>query len=77
MEGEARLLYLAWRYGGADPFRTYHGLAPNYVPFLELADEEPRPRLPLPFRQRMFLYGMSIQANEEAQKLAGATRQTR
>lgn len=36
------MLYVAWRYGGEDPYRLYHSLGPDYRPW-DSPDAEPRP----------------------------------
>jgi hypothetical protein len=55
------LLYLAWRFGGADPYRLFHGLDENYVPF---GGGLPIPP-PSPSRLRHFIYGCAMYAQEQ------------
>lgn len=67
--GEAFALYAAWRFGGADPYRTFNSLDADYRPIGD-RDAEPRPP-PSPWRIRMFTYGCAMYAQEEeVQKVA-------
>jgi hypothetical protein len=63
-------LFLAWRYGGEDPYRTYNGLDMDYRP-LGRPQESPHPPT-YPSRLRMFLYGCGLVAQETESRLAGA-----
>jgi hypothetical protein len=63
-------LFLAWRYGGEDPYRTYNGLDQGYRP-LGHPEETARPPT-YPTRLRMFLYGCGMVAHDNDSKLAGA-----
>jgi hypothetical protein len=66
------MLFLAWRYGGEDPYRLYNGLDADYRP-LGHPDELSRPPR-YPSRLRHFLYGAGLFASEiEAKLAAGAT----
>lgn len=68
--GEARLLYLAWRYGGHDPYRLYNSLDEQYRP---VEGGEALPPLE-PWRVKMFVYGCAIYAQkDEIQKAGGKT----
>lgn len=62
---------MAWRFGGACPYRTYHGLDEQYRDALGVPHPPPFPR-----RLRMFIYGMAKQAEVEEYKrlkaMAGA-----
>jgi hypothetical protein len=62
-------LFLAWRYGGEDPYRTYNGLDEDYRP-LGHPEEAPRPPT-YPTRLRHFLYGCGLAALKNDSKLAG------
>jgi hypothetical protein len=62
------MLFLAWRYGGEDPYKTYNGLDADYRP---LGHPDQEPRLPrYPSRLRHFLYGAGLFAAEIEAKLA-------
>ena len=73
--GEAQLLFLAWRYGGNDPYRTYNGLDEDYRP-LGHPEEAPRPPI-FPSRVRHFVYGCGLVAIANEGKLAGAKQASR
>jgi hypothetical protein len=61
-------VYLAWRYGGEEPYRLYNSLDSEYVP-IEGGERTP----PLyPARLRYFIYGCAVAAFEEEAELAGA-----
>jgi len=68
------MLFLAWRYGGDDPYRTYNGLGEDYRPLghPELPAHPPR----YPTRLRHFVYGCGLFAAEHDAKLAGAKTAT-
>jgi hypothetical protein len=59
-----RLLYLAWRHGGHDPYRLYNALDENYVP---MDGGEPRPPRH-PDRLRAVIYGFAETASIEEAK---------
>lgn len=61
-------MYLAWRYGGENPYAVYNALDKEFVPY---DGGEPRPPLN-PARLRYFIYGCGLAAFEEAAELAGA-----
>lgn len=63
------MLYLAWRNGGHDPFRLYHGLNDDYVPWS--GGDPVRPAYPN--RLRGLIYGFAAQAQEEAIAFAQAS----
>ena len=68
-------MFLAWRYGGEDPYRTYNGLDADYRP-LGQPHEEPRaPKYPT--RLRMFLYGCGMVGYDNDTKFAGGKTSTR
>jgi hypothetical protein len=62
------MLFLAWRYGGEDPYRTYNGLDGDYRP-LGHSEMEPRPPR-YPSRLRHFVYGAGLYAADIESKLA-------
>ena len=68
-------MFLAWRYGGDDPYRTYNGLDQDYRP-LGHPEESPRPPT-YPSRLRMFLYGCGMAAYDNDSKFAGAKMNTK
>ena len=68
-------MFLAWRYGGEDPYRTYNGLDEEYRP-LGHPEEPPRPPT-YPSRLRMFLYGCGIAAQDNESRLAGGKSSSR
>ena len=75
--GEARLLYLAWRYGGHDPYRLYNSLDEQYRPIDggQLGDPAPPPE---PWRVKMFVYGCAMHAQkDEIQKAGGKVQKER
>jgi hypothetical protein len=55
------LLYLAWRYGGNDPYRLHNGLDAEMRP-VGGGEVCPPPR---PWRVKAFLFGCGIAAHEE------------
>lgn len=63
-----RLLYLAWKHGGHDPYRLFNGLDESYRP-LERPQEEPLPP-PHPERLRNVIYAFAMFADKEAAELA-------
>lgn len=67
------MLYLAWRYGGDDPYCVYNGLDKEYRP---LVGGEPSPP-PRPWRVKCFLYACAQQAlkdtTEQLQIMAGGS----
>lgn len=63
-----RMLYLAWRYGGLDPYCLYNGLTKDYRP-LEAPDGDRFPP-PEPRRVRNVLYAFGLAAGREAYELA-------
>lgn len=68
-------MFLAWRYGGEDPYRTYNGLGEDYRP---LGQPQEEPRLPTyPSRLRMFLYGCGMVGYDNDAKFAGAKQNAR
>lgn len=67
--GEARLIYLAWRYGNEDPYRLYNNLDEEYRPY-GVPDVEPVPPQRAG-RVRYFVYGCGAYAQTEAIRLAG------
>jgi hypothetical protein len=58
-------LYQAWRFGGNDPYRLYHGLDQDYVP---LEGDGPPRRPPHPRRLRSFVYACAARAASDAAK---------
>jgi len=64
------MLFLAWRYGGEDPYRLYNGLDGNFRP-LGYPEADPAPPR-YPTRLRHFLYGCGLYALEGEAKLASA-----
>lgn len=54
------LLYCAWRYGGQDPYKLYNR-------------GEATPPCPQPWRLRMLIYAMSIQARNDEMAMHGVT----
>jgi|KBSMisStandDraft_5_1062788.scaffolds.fasta_scaffold1239566_1 hypothetical protein len=49
---------MSWKHGNADPFRTYHGLAPDYRP---PGDPESPPLSPASVRRyKAFIYGCAL-----------------
>jgi len=67
------LLYLAWKHGGHDPYRLFHGLRDDYSPW-----EGGTPMPPShPGRIRQLIYGFARLAEEETARLAGAKTATR
>ena len=69
------MLFLAWRYGGEDPYKTYNGLGSDYRP-LGHPNEPSRPPQ-YPSRLRHFLYGCGLLAQSDDAKLAGARQQAK
>jgi hypothetical protein len=59
----ARGLYLAWRYGGADPFRLYHGLDDDYRPLEDPSLPAIRPVRPQSVTA--FIYACGVRAYKE------------
>lgn len=67
------MLYLAWKFGGEDPFRLYFGLDGDYVPW----SGGPPVRPAYPDRIRKLIYGFGIQAQDEAIAFAKAAAGSR
>lgn len=63
-----RLLYLAWKHSGADPYRLFNALRDDYRP-LERPEREPLPP-PYPERLRNVIYAFATFAEREAYELA-------
>lgn len=61
-----RLLYLAWKHGGHDPYRLFNELDEDFRP-LERPDREPMPP-PFPDRLRRVVYAFASIAEFEAQQ---------
>lgn len=64
------LLYLAWRYGGHDPYRLYNRLREDYRP-LEDPSAEPCPP-PNPARLASVIYAFANHARIEEYEMRGA-----
>ena len=69
-----RLLYLAWKHSGTDPYRLFNSLDESYRP-LERPDREPLTP-PHPERLRNVVYAFAACAERESFELAsmGAVR---
>ena len=65
------MLFLAWRYGREDPYRTYNGLDADYRP--SVTPRRNRARRMYPTRLRHFLYGAGLFAMDMDAKLASGT----
>lgn len=63
-------MYLAWKHGGADPFRLYHNLDADYRPLGRPDSERVLPVYP--GRVRNLIYGFAMRANEEAHEAMAA-----
>lgn len=63
-----RLLYLAWKHSGADPYRLFNALREDYCP-LERPDREPLPP-PHPERLRNVIYAFAVFAERETSEMA-------
>jgi hypothetical protein len=61
-----RLLYLAWKHGGLDPYRLFNCLRDDYRP-LERPDQEPLPPV-FPTRLRSVIYAFAAIAEIEMQQ---------
>lgn len=66
-----RLLYLAWKHGGMDPYRLFNSLRDDYRP-LERPEAEPLPP-PHPERLRNVIYAFAVFTERESLELALAT----
>lgn len=62
------MLYLAWKYGGHDPFKLYMGLGVDNVPWSGGPPVFPK----RPDRIRSLIYGFAMQAEDEAIAFARA-----
>lgn len=61
-----RLLYLAWKHGGHDPYRLFNELRDDYRP-LRRPEMEPLPP-PFPERLRRVLYAFAVVAEVDSQQ---------
>lgn len=61
-----RLLYLAWKHAGLDPYRTFNRLDDEYRPLEPGGDRKEPLRPPDPGRLASVVYGFAVLAEEEA-----------
>lgn len=63
-----RLLYLAWKHGGHDPYRLFNRLRDDYRPLEDPAGEPLPP--PHPERVANVIYAFAVAAERDAVEMA-------